>query len=131
MPPMQGTTDSPTAGSAQQPPAGAAPQQGTGVSGPVDLGAAMTQIPQEKDKIEQVQQVAAVQVINVTGALQGDNEAALDQLISSNQAQISELQTAIEGKPEMAQALQSQNVQVASVFAAQVNPDNSVTVFTR
>ncbi|GHC75524.1 hypothetical protein [Limoniibacter endophyticus] len=133
MPGMQGmgTPDSPAPGAAQQPPASAPPSQGGGVSGPVDLGAAMSQIPQEKEKIEQVQQVAAVQVINVTGALQGGNEEVLDQLISSNKSQISELHSTIEKKPEMAQALQSQNVQVASVFAAQLNPDNSVTLFTR
>lgn len=73
----------------------------------------------------------AVTIVRADAFCESDLEQQCIDAMNSNQAGMTEIQGAISENATMSAALDSQNVDSASVVAARTNADGSVTVFTR
>jgi hypothetical protein len=69
--------------------------------------------------------------VRVSDLAKGENMQALDKAISENQADVTSLQTAIDGNAALKAKLDEESVNSADVVAANVEADGSVTVYVK
>jgi len=75
--------------------------------------------------------VSKVNVVKVSDLAKGNNMQALDKAITDNQADITGLQTAINGNTALKAKLDAEQIQASSVVAADIAADGSVTVYVK
>ena len=81
-------------------------------------------------EIESMTDVSGVEVVRVS-ELQGSDPAALDNALEQNNAQVTELRTAIEANPAITAKLEEEAVDVSSVVATKMDTDGSLTIYVR
>jgi hypothetical protein len=98
------------------------------------LSEVITSIQTSKQDATAIQSLSTVKTVNVVkvGELPDDgNKAKLDEAVTTNDADIKGLQTALTSNSAVNTALTQANVQVASVVAADIMPDGAITVYVR
>lgn len=99
-----------------------------------NFGTVMSSIRAGKTNIDAISALTTVNTVNVvrvSDLAKGENMQALDKAISENQADVTSLQTAIEGNAALKAKLDEESVNSADVVAANVEADGSVTVYVK
>ncbi len=86
---------------------------------------------QDATAIQSLSTVKTVNVVKVSELPDDGNKAKLDEAVTTNDADIKGLQTALTSNSAVNTALTQANVQVASVVAADIMPDGAITVYVR
>ena len=86
---------------------------------------------QEATEIQNLSTVKNVNVVKVSELPDDGNKAKLDEAVTTNDADIQGLRTALTSNSAINTALTQANVQVASVVAADIMPDGAITVYVR
>ncbi|ESR25529.1 hypothetical protein [Lutibaculum baratangense] len=131
-----GTPDAGAATGAQTAPGTAAQ---TGEAAPGQAGAGMTVdtvVSSISDSSESVEAISnsSMQRIGVVMIDERAGPEAVDrvnQAVEDNPQQVTNLQDAIRGNPVLLQQIEGSGLQVESIVAAQVTPDNDLILFTR
>ncbi len=85
----------------------------------------------EASEIQALTEVKSVNVVKVSDIAQGENMTALDNAVTKNDADITQLRTALSSNTAVNTALTGASVDVNQVVAADIQSDGVLTVYTR
>jgi hypothetical protein len=104
------------------------------VSADTNFGDVISSIRAGKTNAEQlgtITDVSKVKVVRVDELAKGENANALENALTENKEQVSDLQAAVEQNTALKAELEKQQVQASSVVATKTEADGSVTVFVQ
>lgn len=104
------------------------------VSSEANFGEVISSIRAGKTNAEQlgtITDVSKVNVVRINELAKGENAAALENALTENKEQVSDLQAAVEKNTALTAELEKQQVEASSVVAAKTEADGSVTVFVQ
>lgn len=131
-----GTTMGAESGAATESGTAITPDTGTtgSISGEANFGDVISSIRAGKSNAEQLgsmTEVSKVNVVRVDELAQGENTTALENALTENKDEVSELQKAIEQNSALQAELEKQQVEASSVVATKTEADGSLTVFVQ
>src|SRR5690606_38959471 len=104
------------------------------VAAEANFGDVISSIRAGKTNAEQLgtlTDVSKVNLVRIEDLAKGENATALENALTENKEQVSELQAAVEQNTALKAELEKQQVQASSVVATKTEADGSVTVFVQ